>query len=443
MIDPVTVGTPPEAERLTASPPPLAGATWALFVGIGLVMMGNGLQGTLIGVRAEGAGFGTFVSGLVMAGYFIGFLAGSRYAQRALATVGHVRVFAALASLASTAVLAHAILVTPVSWFLMRMIFGLCMAGIYVVAESWLNDLATNENRGTLLAVYMVITMLGLSLGQLLLNVADPGGFVLFILASILVSVSLVPVALSATSSPRMPTFTDLPIREMARIVPTGLVTAFCGGLAAGTLFGVGAIYASLVGMSNSRISLFLSAPVVGAVITQLPIGRLSDRVPRRGMILVLALLTTAICVALPFVEPDSTTSVVVMGALGAVMFPLYSLGIAYTNDWLPPEKILGASGALIRINGTGAIAGPLVAGGLMSLFDPAMFFAVIGGAHAMMALYVMWRILVVEAMDVEVQRRFVPFPARSSAIVAAIAPRRRRARRPQLRRRSDSGPDD
>lgn len=406
-------------------------------------MMGNGLQGTLIGVRSETAGFGTFISGVVMAGYFIGFLAGSRYAQHVLATVGHVRVFAALASSASTAVLVHSIIVTPVSWFAMRFVFGLCMAGIYVVAESWLNDLATNKNRGMLLAVYMVVTMLGASIGQLLLNLADPGGFTLFILASILVSLSLVPISLSATSSPRMPELSTLPLRDLARQVPTGLVTSFFGGCAAGALIGLGAIYASIIELPTSRLTLFLAAPMAGAVITQLPLGKISDLVPRRGMIFVLAIAATAICAALTLTPPDSFTTIVLMGLLGGLMFPLYSLGIAYTNDWLTPDKILGASGALIRVNGTGAIAGPLVGGALMSIFNPDMFYVVMGGAHVAIAAYVLYRIFVIEAISVEAQRRFVPFPARGTAVAASMPRRRRRLVVPQLRRRRDhSGRD-
>lgn len=416
--------------------PPLAGATWALLLAIGLVMMGNGLQGTLLGIRSEAAGYSILVAGIVMAGYFAGFLAGSRYAEYVLSRVGHVRVFAALASTASTSVLVHAVTESPYIWFVMRFAFGLCMAGIYVVAESWLNDLATNKNRGTLLSVYMVVTMGGVSVGQLLLNVADTSGFALFVLASILVSMSLVPISLSATSSPRMPTFSSMPVAELAKIVPTGLVTSFFGGFAAGALFGVGAVYASFVGMSTARVSLFLAAPMIGSVLTQLPIGWLSDRVPRRGMIFAISAIATAIALVLVGVEAGSWTAVLLMAGLGGVMFPLYSLGIAYTNDFLAPEKLLGASGTLVRVNGTGAVAGPLVTAALMATIRPAAFFAVVAAAHAAIGLYVLYRMFVVEAIDIDEQRRFVPLPVRASAVAASMLPRRRRAQTPKQRRR-------
>ena len=168
--------------------PSHAAKTWALFVGLGLMMMGNGLQGAVLGLQAEDAGFGLGVTGLVMTGYFVGFLVGSRYAEHALRAVGHIRVFAALASVASSTALVHAVIVNPIAWAAMRFVFGLCMAGLYVVVESWLNDLASNETRGRLLGLYMLVGMGGLSLGQLLLNAADPLTFTLLAVASMLVS---------------------------------------------------------------------------------------------------------------------------------------------------------------------------------------------------------------------------------------------------------------
>ena len=179
-----------------------AAKTWALFAGISLISFGSGLSGVLLGVRAESEGFGTTVAGLVMTSYFVGFLAGTRYVEHALVSVGHIRVFAALASLASSVLLLQVIWIHPVSWALLRFLFGLCIAGLFVVAESWLNDLATNATRGRILAVYMVVTMASMAGGQLLINSADPSGFVLFAVGSVLVSMALVPITLSASSAP-------------------------------------------------------------------------------------------------------------------------------------------------------------------------------------------------------------------------------------------------
>jgi len=406
-----------------------AAATWALFSGLALLMMGNGLNGSLLGVRSEAEGFGLAVSGIVMACYFAGFLAGSHYATHVLGTVGHIRVFAALASSASTTVLLHATFVNPVVWGAMRFLFGLCMAGLYVVVESWLNHMATNETRGRLLSIYMVISMGGVSIGQALLIVADTNGFGLFILASVLVSMSLVPVSLSSTSAPPLGLPEPMSIREIASIVPTGLVTSFFVGAGAGTLLGIGAIYGATVGMTSSRIAVFLSAPMIGAMIAQLPIGMVSDRISRRLVILIVSILAAVVSAGPLFVDANSLWAVGFMFLLGAMTFPLYSLGIAYTNDWLPAEKILGASGALVRVNGTGAVIGPVVTAILMAVFSPALFFWGLAIAHLAIAAYVVFRISVIEAPDVDRQRDFVAFPFRSSSTVALLHPRQRRGR--------------
>ena len=232
-----------------------ATAARALFLGILLLMAGNGLQGSLIGVRSETEGFSVTVAGFVMAAYFAGFLFGSRVAESLISNVGHIRVFAGLASMASTAVLIHALFIDPITWGLMRFVTGLCMAGLYVTEESWLNDLATNATRGRLLSRYMIVTMGGMTIGQFLLDVADPDGVKLFLLASVLVSASLIPVVLSASSNPPLVVPERMSLRELASIVPTGIFTAFFSGASVGILIGLGAVYAVAVDVPGSRPS--------------------------------------------------------------------------------------------------------------------------------------------------------------------------------------------
>jgi len=205
---------------------------WALFMGVLAMMIGNGLQGTAMGVRSTTEAFDVAVIGFIQAAYYVGFLAGSRFTIRALGKVGHVRVFAALASMASTAFVLPAMFVNPAAWLFLRLVIGFCMAGLYVVTESWLNDQSTPETRGRTLSIYMVVTMGGVTMGQLLLNVADPGGFELFVISSVLVSLSLVPMALSESSAPAVPIDTVLPFRTLFKIVPTGVVTMFFSGAA-------------------------------------------------------------------------------------------------------------------------------------------------------------------------------------------------------------------
>ena len=412
----------------------VAAATWALFVGIGLVMTGNGLNGSVLGVRAQAEGFGLGITGVIMASYFVGFLAGTTYAEHALKKVGHIRVFAALASGASTVVLVQALSVEVVTWAATRFLFGMCMAGIYVVVESWLNDLATNKTRGRQLSIYMIVTMSGISVGQLLLNIEDESGFRLFVLASVLVSLSLLPVTLSAASIPPLTVPEPLKLRRLAGITPTGVFSAFFGGAAAGALIGMGAVYASSVGMSSGRISVFLTAPMVGAVVLQWPIGWLSDQQPRRGVMFGVLVMGTGAALAALLVEDGSSIAIIAMFFVGGSMISLYSLTIAYTNDWLKPEQILGASATLVRVNGAGAIVGPLVTAGLMSALEVRMFFWALAGALAIVAGYLLFRIVARDPLPFDEQHDFVPYPVRASSVAANLIPRRRTGRHSEER---------
>ncbi len=405
----------------------VAAATWALFLGLGLVMIGNGLNGSVLGVRSDAEGFDVTVTGIIMAAYFAGFLAGTSYTEHALRQVGHIRVFAALASLASTVVLVQALAVNPVSWATTRFVFGGCMAGLYVVVESWLNDLATNKTRGRLLSVYMIVTMGGAAAGQMLLNVRDQSGFALFILVSVLVSLSLVPVTLSASSAPPLAIPDAIGFAQLKKKIPTGLASSFFSGAGAGALMGMSAVYASQVNLPSGQLSLFIAAPMVGALIFQWPIGWLSDRVPRRGVLFGVGVASAVTPLFALAVAESSQLAIVAMFLMGGAMFPFYSLTVAYSNDWLYAEEILGASGTLVRVNGAGAVIGPLIAATLMSTIGPRMFFWSITGFFTTISMFILYRIVSKDGMPQERQRRWVPFPARASSVAANLIPRRRR----------------
>jgi MFS family permease len=404
-------------------------AARGLLVGVALLMAGNGLQGSLLGVRTEAEGFSLTATGVVMACYFAGFLVGSKSAERLLVHVGHIRVFSALASSASAAVLMHALFVSPLTWGLMRFVTGMCMAGLYVVAESWLNDMATNATRGRLLSAYMIATMGGLTAGQFLLEVADPDGFELFVLSSILVSASLLPVTLSASSAPPSGIPEPLSFRELARHVPTGVISAFWVGTSAGVLMGLGAVYAVAAEVPEERISTFLAAPLIGSFLLQFPIGWISDRISRRTVMFWVAATASALASLLTLVTPGSWLAIALMVLLGGTIFPLYSLTIAFTADWLPQAQLTPASAALVRVNGVGAVFGPLVAAPLMAVASPVMFFWTLVATHAVIAGYIAWRVVFRDALPAERQGAFVAFPARGSAVAANLIGRRRRSR--------------
>ena len=405
---------------------------WALFLGFGLLMVGNGLNGSLIGVRSRLEGFGVAVTGVIMAGYFAGFLLGPPTVVRMIPSVGHIRVFAGLASVASSAVLIHSITVSPFAWTAMRFVFGFCAAGLYVVIESWLNEMSPPSRRGRTLAIYMIVSMGGMAIGQLLLSTADPAGFTLFVVASVLVSMSLVPIALAATATPppiRLPE--RVTTRELADLVPTGAVGAFMNGAAVGVLLGMGAVYATASGLSLDRTALFLAAPMIGAIVFQWPVGWISDRVPRRGVIFVVAAAAAVVAAVLALIPADNPGVLALMLLLGGATFPLYSLVVSYTLDWTPAGKIVAMSGALVRLSGAGAIAGPLLAAGLMALIDDSFFFWTMVATNGAIAAYVAYRIAARDALPIERQRRFIIVPARASEFVLRLAPKPRRHPKP------------
>jgi MFS family permease len=423
-------GAGADVKASRADAPGMAGV-WALFVGLGLLMVGNGLNGAVIGVRSANEGFGLAVTGVIMAGFFAGFLLAPSVVVRMLLRVGHIRVFAALASTASSAVLVHAVAVFPASWTLMRFVFGFCVAGLYIVIESWLAEMTTPANRGRTMAVYMMVWLAGLGGGQYLIALADPNGFRLFVVSSVLVSMSLVPITLVTSRSPSVEASEKVSVRELVGIVPTGVVGSFLGGASVGIVLGLGAVYATTIDLSLERTAVFLMAPMIGAMLLQWPIGRLSDRISRRTVIFVVALAGVATSVSLASLPAESIAVPVLMAGLGATMFPLYSLIVSYTIDWVPVGQVTGAAATLIGINGSGAFVGPLAAAPLMSVLGPAWFFWCITVAFGGVAGFVAWRLAFREAMRREHQRRFVPFPARAGylAMSMMVGPVRRATR--------------
>ncbi len=409
---------------------------WTLFVGFALLMVGNGLNLAVMGVRMVDEGFGVRTSGWVMACYFAGFLLGPLLVVRWLSGVGHIRVFASLASVASCVVLLQFVWISPPTWALMRLVFGFCMAGLYVIVESWLNDASTPSNRGRTLAVYMIVSMGGLGLGQLLVATGDPSGDGLFIVASILVSMSFVPIALAATTdAPPVRISPRVRVREFAHIAPTGLVGMVFTGASHGILFGLSAVYATRAGFGPGETAWFLALPSLGALVFQWPVGWASDRVPRRGVIFVVAVAAASMAVALALTPEGNLVVLPMMFVLGGLTFPLYSLLLSHTLDRSAPGTAMGASGASLRVNGVGAVLGPIIAGSVMASLGETSFFWCLVATHGAIALYVAYRLVVEDALPMNRQGPFVPMPARATDFAIRLTSRPLRASRAKLRR--------
>ena len=398
-------------------------ATWSLLIGLVLIMVAHGLQSALLGVRAGLEGFDEMVTGVIMAGYYVGFLVGSLVTPLMVKRVGHVRVFAAVASLASVAVLAHSVLVEPVSWTAMRVTTGFCIAALYIVAESWLNDRATNETRGQVLAIYMIVLMLGMAAGQYLLPLSDPSGFVLFILVSVLLSISLVPMLLSASPAPYFDAPQPVSLRVLYVTSPLAVVGAGLLGVAQGVLLGMSAVYAVSAGLTGAEVSIFVSAFMIGGVLLQFPIGRLSDRFDRRLVMTVVTLAAASVALfSWWFGSGDRWLLFFFAALFGGFCLSMYALVLSHANDHLEREQMVAASSTLYLVYSAGGILGPPLAGAAMGLMGPDGFFATVALLHLLLGVFALYRMTRRPAIPLEEQGAWVAVPQSSTSVAAAMA---------------------
>jgi MFS family permease len=387
-----------------------------------LLMVGNGMQGTVLGVRGAIEGFSTTEMSFIMSAYFVGFLGGSRLAPAMIRRVGHVRVFAALGSLISAVLILYAAAPNPVVWTLMRVVIGFCFSGVYVTAESWLNNSATNETRGQALSLYMVVQMFGIVAAQGIINLGDPSGYILFVIPSVLVSISFAPILLSISPAPFFETTKPMTLRELFRVSPLGCTGMFLTGGVFSALFGMAAVYGTMAGLSVSEISIFVAAIYLGGMLCQYPIGWLSDRMDRRLLILAVSAAGAVVMIPGGVVTPGFYLLLVMAFVIGGISNPLYSLLIAYTNDFLEHEDMAAASGGMIFINGVGAIAGPLIVGTMMEAMGPGGFFLYLGALLALMAAYAAYRMTQRPAPSVEETVAYAPVAPGASPVAVEVA---------------------
>ncbi|MEM7641491.1 MAG: MFS transporter [Pseudomonadota bacterium] len=373
---------------------PVIRNSWALLLGVTLLMIGNGVQGTLLGVRGEVEGFSTSAMSIVMAGYFAGFLLGSQFVPPLIRRVGHVRVFAALGSLASAGLILYPALTQWVSWAVLRVLLGFCFCGVYIVAESWLNNTTTNATRGRALSLYIIAQMVGIIAAQAIFASGDPAGYNLFIIVSVLVSLSFAPILLSATPVPPFESAKPLSLVEIYRVSPLGCVgVLLLGGVFAG-LYGMAGVYGAQSGMSVGQIAIFAAAISVGGLVLQYPLGWLSDRVDRRRLILIAALISVVAALVGWLGIGGFWGLVAVIFVYGGMANPIYSMLLAYTNDYLQPEDMAAASARLLFINGAAATVGPLAAGWLIQIVGPSGYFVYLGALMVALAGYAAWRMI-------------------------------------------------
>lgn len=366
-----------------------------ILLGVAFCMASNGLQGTLLGWRAEHEGFPLPLTGVMMTGYYIGFLSGALLAPWIVARVGHVRVYAALASAAAAAAVAHAVFVNWPAWTVFRMVTGFSFAGLYVVIESWLNDRSPNEIRARIFSLYMLVNLTSLAGGPLLLNLADARGFELFTLASVLLSVAVLPVALAPAPAPQFAVRLHLGLRQLYRASPLGIGACFGIGLAISSFHGMGAVFAKQIGLSVAEVSLFMTALVLGAVVLQWPIGHLADRFDRRLVLAATALGAAVVAfLATAAIGASKPALFALVALFGSLSLPIYSLSIAHTNDALKREEMVAGSSGLMLVYGAGAIIGPVSVAATMAVVGPVGFFLYAAAVHAAIGAFAIYRLL-------------------------------------------------
>jgi MFS family permease len=377
----------------TAVPLRAISITWPLLLGMGVLMLGAGLQSTLLGLRATLEGFPTLVTGVIMSCYYVGYVSGTVIAPPLLRQIGHIRVFAALAAIAAVAILVQGCFVNPWAWGAMRLISGVCFAGIYVVAESWLNDRASRANRGRLLAVYMVVLYVGLGAAQYLLLLSNPNTPTPFMLVSVLISLAMVPIVVSAQQMPERAVPGKVRLRDLYRDTPLGVVAIMVSGLVSSIIFSMGPVYARLSGLQTHNIATFMALSILSAVITQYPIGRLSDRMDRRTVIAGICTFAMLVAVAIVAFPALPHAAFLALSALfSGFALTLYSLSVSHVNDKLEPAQMVAASSALLLLNGSAAAIGPVLAGSLMSAFGPPAYFATLAALTGTLAVFDLWR---------------------------------------------------
>ncbi len=375
---------------------------WPLFAGLSLIGLAIGVQGSLLGVRAQLEGFDSYLIGVLMSCYYAGFLIGSRLAPRMIQRVGHIRIFAALSAIASVTILVHSLYVQPWAWALMRLLTGFAFSVIYVVSESWLNQASTNANRGQILSIYTTILLTGICAGQFMLNLAPPTDFTLFILISVMVSIAGVPILLSAVTAPDLEEIERVSMAQLWYRTPMGVTGIILSQWVSSIIFSIGAVYVSELGMSVYEVANFMGALMAGGMILQWPLGKISDHIDRRWVIGLSSLVAAAIAILISFETVASTKLYLLAFVFGGFSLSMYSVVVALTNDHLRPHEIVPASGTVILIAGITSVTGPITAVVWQQSLGEQSLFLLLATSLLLLAAISIWRALTIPALPAE-----------------------------------------
>ena len=399
--------------------------SWALFIGIGVMMIAHGLQMQIMGIRSVLEDFSVFTTGIFMSGYYVGYFIGSKTTPNFVSKVGHIRVFAAFASLASLSALVAVVYVNPLMWTISRFITGISLVSCYVVTESWLNDRATNKNRGQLLSAYMMVIYFGLAIGMLLLNISEPEAYEPFILVSVLLSVALVPILLTKRPAPKFKKIETISILELYKISPLGSLSSFFTGIIHAAFFSLISVYATIAKFTLFETSILLFVATIAGVLGQGPIGYFSDIFDRRRVIVITTFGSSLLALIAILTSNDPIQNIyymdefalrkiiffIAVGLYTSLCLPLFSLNLAHTNDFVPKSKFVAAGGGLQLIFGVGAISGPILCAIFMEWFGLNGLFIFLIMTHSIIGIFGLYRMRVRSTVE-NPDSTFTPVPA-------------------------------
>lgn len=373
----------------------------SLLSGVGLLVVGTGLLFAAIGAQSGAAKFSALVTGLINSAYFAGFIYGTYAGPAIIRRVGHIRAFAAMATVASALPILHALWLNAWSWGALRFITGVCLVGLYIVIESWLNVAASSEQRGKVFATYMAVSGISMALGQWLILVGDRFGFVPFALVSVLFSFALLPITLTPVSEPEPTEAPKLGLIKLFAISPIGVIGALASGMLNGTFFSLGHVFGQGVGFSEGGIATFMAATILGGAAFQWPVGHLSDRHDRRVVLFWVCMCGAAVAATGFYLAREYEGALIFLGIMyGGLAFTVYGLAVAHVNDLIDPSRVLEVTGGLLLLYGVGATIGPTLGGAIMDWVGPESLMLFFGGVLLLLALSV-WRVTSIRPLNV------------------------------------------
>ena len=389
-----------------------------LLGGLSILLIGFGLLGTLLGVRATIEAFSNIDTGIIMAGYYAGYIIGTWRGPAIVRRVGHIRTFTAFAALGAASTLSFGLFTDAWAWFLLRMLNGTSVVGLYMVVESWLNGQTPASNRGRIFGIYMITTLLALAAGQFLLLVYDPATLSPFALATVLITLAIIPIAVVRVTEPGIDEHVHLSLGQLFKLSPFGVAGVLGAGVVNGAFWGMTAVFGTRLDLTSSGIALLMSATIVGGALLQLPIGHLSDRYDRRTVLLLVSFCAAVMAFLAGYVVIMGWPGLTLVAFLyGGLMFSVYAISVAHTNDHLTASQVLGATRGLLLFYGLGALVGPLAGGLLMESMGPVGLPFMSAGMLALLGVYGVYRMTRRAAPPMEEQAEFVPL-ARTSPVV-------------------------